>query len=128
MFTHVMVGAKDPAEGIKFYNAVLGALGWPAGHEFRPGVAFYSHNGGTFGVGAPADGNPATHANGGTIGFVAADKDAVDAFHAAGLANGGSCAGEPGKRPNAPGNAYGAYLRDPTGNKICAFCQLPEGA
>lgn len=128
MFTHIMVGAKDTTQSKAFYDATLGALGWPAGHEFRPGVAFYSHNGATFGVGAPADGNEATHANGGTIGFAAPGKDAVDAWHAAGLANGGSCAGEPGKRPQAPGNAYGAYLRDPTGNKICAFCQLPEGA
>ena len=80
-----------------------------------------------FGVGLPADGQAATHANGGTIGFAAQTKEQVDAFHAAGLANGGTCAGEPGKRPGAPGNAYGAYLRDPTGNKICTFCQLPEG-
>jgi catechol 2,3-dioxygenase-like lactoylglutathione lyase family enzyme len=127
-FTHVMVGAKDPTKGKAFYDAALGALGWPEGHEFRPGTVFYSHNGAAFGVGNPADGNGATHANGGTIGFAAPDAAAVDAFHAAGLANGGKCEGLPGKRPGAPGNAYGAYLRDPTGNKICAFCQLPEGA
>jgi catechol 2,3-dioxygenase-like lactoylglutathione lyase family enzyme len=128
MFTHVMVGATDPAAGKAFFDAVLGALGASPGMEFRPGVVFYRHNGGTFGVGTPADGNEATHANGGTIGFAAADKDQVDAAHAAALANGGSCAGEPGKRPGAPGNAYGAYFRDPTGNKFCVFCQLPEGA
>jgi len=127
MFTHIMIGAKDPAAAKTFYDATLGALGWPAGGEFRPGTVFYSHNGAAFGVGTPLEGE-ATHANGGTIGFAAADKDAVDAWHAAGLANGGTCVGEPGKRPNAPGNAYGAYLRDPTGNKICTFCQLPEGA
>ena len=127
MFTHIMVGAKNIAQSTKFYDAVLGALGAGAGHNIGD-RAFYSHNGGTFGFVTPIDGQPATHANGGTIGFAAADKAQVDAFHAAGLANGGTCAGEPGKRPQAPGNAYGAYLRDPTGNKICAFCQLPEGA
>jgi catechol 2,3-dioxygenase-like lactoylglutathione lyase family enzyme len=126
MFTHIMIGAKDPAAGKAFYDATLGALGANPGMEFRPGTIFYSHNGGQFGVGKPLEGD-ATHANGGTIGFAAQNKDQVDAWHAAGLANGGSCAGEPGKRPGAPGNAYGAYLRDPTGNKICAFCQLPEG-
>ncbi|BAK65656.1 conserved hypothetical protein [Sphingobium sp. SYK-6] len=127
MFTHVMVGTNDLAQSTKFYDAVLGALGAGAGHNIGD-RAFYSHNGGTFGFVTPIDGAPATHANGGTIGFAAADKDQVDAFHAAGLANGGTCAGEPGKRPQAPGNAYGAYLRDPFGNKVCAFCQLPEGA
>jgi len=126
MFTHIMLGSKDLAESQKFYDATLGALGVGAGHNIGD-RAFYSHNGGTFGVVTPIDGAAATHANGGTVGFAAADKAAVDAFHAAGLANGGSCAGEPGKRASAPGNAYGAYLRDPTGNKICVFCQLPEG-
>lgn len=126
MFTHVMIGSKDLAESQRFYDATLGVLGAPAGHNIGD-RAFYSHNGGTFGIIKPIDGNEATHANGGTIGFAAADKNAVDAWHAAGLANGGTCEGQPGKRPQAPGNAYGAYLRDPTGNKICAYCQLPEG-
>jgi catechol 2,3-dioxygenase-like lactoylglutathione lyase family enzyme len=123
MFTHVMVGSNNIDAAKKFYDAALGALGVPAGHQAGERV-FYSHNGGAFGVGKPVDGNTATHANGGTLGFGAADKDAVDAFHVAGLANGGTCDGAPGPRPNAPGNAYGAYLRDPDGNKLCAFCQL----
>lgn len=126
MLTHVMVGASDPETSIKFYDAVLGELGIH-GHNMGD-RAFYSADGGpAFGVGKPIDGQPATHANGGTIGFVAQNKDQVDAWHATGLANGGTDEGAPGKRPNAPGNAYGAYLRDPEGNKICAFCQLPEG-
>lgn len=127
MFTHVMVGSNNLAESQRFYDATLGALGASAGHNIGD-RAFYSHNGGTFGIISPIDGNEATHANGGTIGFAAADKDTVDAWHSAGLANGGTDEGAPGKRPQAPGNAYGAYLRDPTGNKICAYCQLPEGA
>ncbi len=119
---------SDPAVGKTFYDAVLGTIGASPGREFRPGVFFYSHKGGTFGVGKPADGNDATHANGGTIGLQAETREQVDAAHAAALAHGGRCAGEPGKRPNAPGNAYGAYFRDPTGNKLCVFCQLPEDA
>lgn len=125
MFTHIMVGSNDVDKSKAFYDAVLGALGVPPGAAFN-GRAFYSHNGGNFGVGSPADGNAATFANGGTIGFAAPDTAAIDAFHAAGLAHGGTCDGAPGPRPNAPGKAYGAYLRDPDGNKICAFCQMKD--
>jgi catechol 2,3-dioxygenase-like lactoylglutathione lyase family enzyme len=124
MFTHIMVGTNDHDQAKAFYDSALGALGVPAGNAHN-GRVFYSHNGGAFGVGTPADGEAANANNGGTIGFAAQNKEQVDAFHAAGLANGGSCAGEPGVRPNAPGNAYGAYLRDPDGHKICAFCQIP---
>lgn len=125
MFTHIMVGANDIEKAKSFYDAALGALGVPAGGLHNDRI-FYSHNGGALGVGKPADGNAANHNNGGTIGFGAQNKEQVDAFHAAGLANGGSCDGEPGLRPNAPGKAYGAYLRDPDGHKICAFCQLQD--
>jgi catechol 2,3-dioxygenase-like lactoylglutathione lyase family enzyme len=125
MFTHVMVGSNNFEASKAFYDAALGALGVAPGQAHN-GRAFYSHGGGNFGVGGPANGGAANSANGGTIGFAAADAAAVDAFHAAGVANGGTCEGEPGIRPNAPGKAYGAYLLDPVGNKICAFCQLPE--
>ena len=72
----------------------------------------------------PANGEPATSSNGGTIGFAAANAAAVNAFHAAGLASGGSDEGAPRIRSGAGPNAYGAYLRDHTGNKICAFCEV----
>lgn len=120
MFTHVMVGANDLDAAETFYTATLGALGIAGGR--KGDRCFYGELGvGAFGVGKPADGEPATKANGGTIGFEAESRAQVDAFHAVGCANGGSCAGAPGERAGALGSPYGAYLRDPEGNKICAF-------
>ena len=126
MFTHVMLGTNDKAKAEAFYNAALVPLGLT---QRRPGSGWliYSKPGSpSFIVTTPANGEPATHANGGTYGFAAADAAAVDAFHAAGLANGGTDEGMPGLRPNVPGKAYGAYLRDPDGNKICAFAQIKD--
>ena len=123
MFTHIMVGANEPDASIGFYDAALSALGVQG--RRRGDSAYYAHKGGFFGVGKPIDGETASFANGGTIGFQAESKEQVDAFHAAGCANGGTCEGKPGKRDGAPGDNYGAYLRDPVGNKICAFYTAP---
>lgn len=119
MFTHVMVGYNDFGRSAAFYDATFGALGIPGNRmEDR---AFYGETGtGMFGVGPPRDGQPATHANGGTIGFLAPDVAGVDAWHAAGLAAGGTDEGAPGRRDfGRP--MYGAYLRDPVGNKLCCY-------
>lgn len=127
MFTHICVGANDLEQSKAFYDAVLGSIGVENGAMYSENACVYEANGGTFLVLKPANGEPATYANGGTVGFAAADAASVDAAYAAAMANGGSDEGEPGKRPNAPGNAYGAYLRDPVGNKLAFYCQLPEG-
>jgi catechol 2,3-dioxygenase-like lactoylglutathione lyase family enzyme len=127
MFTHICISAKDLDASQKIYDAALSPLGIQSAGPISERACMYSGENGTLLVMKPFNGEEASYANGGTIGFMAADAAAVDAFHAGGLANGGTDEGAPGKREQAPGNAYGAYLRDPVGNKICAFCQLPEG-
>lgn len=122
MFTHVMVGTDDLEKSKRFYDAVLGALG--IGEPIRDKERyFYRARGMTFGITRPIDGKPATVANGATIGFAAADPEAVHAFHEAGLAAGGTAIEDPpGLRPiESGGGYYLAYLRDPDGNKICAL-------
>ena len=121
MYSHVMVGTNDPDAARKFYDATFEALGIPGQHT--PNGAFYgSPETGMFGIGKPRDGQPATHANGGTIGLNAQSKEQVNAWHQAALANGGTCDGPPGNRDMAEMALYGAYVRDPVGNKLCAFC------
>jgi len=124
MFSHIMVGANDLGKSKTFYDAVLGTLGaGPAmvdGHRM-----FYIHNGGVFAVSQPIDGKDATAANGGTIGFACASPDQVEAWHAAGVANGGkTCEDPPGVRESGLGKMYLAYLRDPDGNKLCAMHRM----
>lgn len=125
MFSHVMVGANDLEASRKFYDAVLGTIGVPPGVTDEKGRIFYLSPGGVFAVTKPIDGKPASPANGGTIGFAVADAATVDKWHAAGLANGGtSIEDPPGVRESGIGKMYLAYLRDPSGNKICAVHRM----
>lgn len=122
MFSHVMLGANDVEASRAFYDAALGALGVRPGRSDDKGRVLYMHNGGIFMLTRPIDGKPACHANGGTVGFAAASKEEADAWHAAGLAAGGTAIEDPpGIRSNAFGSLYLAYLRDPAGNKVCAM-------
>jgi catechol 2,3-dioxygenase-like lactoylglutathione lyase family enzyme len=125
MFSHVMVGANDLDASRKFYDAVLGALGLPAGVTDDKGRIFYFSPTGVFAVTKPINGAPASAANGGTIGFLVPDPAAADAWHAAGVANGGTaCEDPPGVREGGLGKMYLAYLRDPSGNKLCALHRM----
>lgn len=125
MFSHIMVGTNDLAESKAFYDAVLGALGYEPGVIDDDRRCFYMTETGIFSFTQPIDGEPATGANGGTIAFVANDPAAADKWHAAGLANGGTtCEDPPGPREGPAGKIYLAYLRDPTGNKICAIHRM----
>jgi catechol 2,3-dioxygenase-like lactoylglutathione lyase family enzyme len=121
MFSHIMVGAVDIDASRKFYDAALGALGIAPGAADPRGRVWWRTDRGNFAISLPIDGEPACHANGGTIGFAAKDTAAVDAFHAAGVEAGGTTIEDPpGLRQGAFGKLYLAYLRDPSGNKICA--------
>ena len=86
---------------------------------------FYITPTGIFSVSKPIDGGPATHGNGATVGFACTSGDQADAWHAAGLANGGTtCEDPPGVREGGMGKMYLAYLRDPDGNKLCALHRM----
>jgi catechol 2,3-dioxygenase-like lactoylglutathione lyase family enzyme len=122
MFSHVMIGTNDVAASKTFYDAVLGTIGIPTGNADPKGRIFYRTKTGVFAISKPVDGEAATHANGGTIGFTCDSPEKVRAFHEAGLANGGkSIEDPPGWRDGSFGKLYLAYLRDPYGNKICAL-------
>ena len=123
MFTHIMVGTNDMDRARGFYEGALGALGLKnLMPPEAPRLAFRNETG-AFVVGKPANGEPATFGNGAMVSFKAPDDAAVDAFHAAGLAAGGTCEGAPGIRTGGGSPMYGAYLRDPEGNKISAFAR-----
>ena len=128
MFSHVMVGTNDLDRARRFYDAVLGALGVAPGVTHRHRI-FWRTPTGVFSASLPIDGQPATVGNGSTLGFACKSAEEADAWHAAGLAHGGTtCEDPPGVREGAAGKLYLAYLRDPDGNKICALYRMPKAA
>lgn len=124
MFSHVMIGTNDLDRAKTFYDALLGTLGVPPAMVDGNRI-FYFANGGIFSVSLPINGQPATAANGSTIGFACSSPAQADAWHAAGVANGGAtCEDPPGVREGGMGKMYLAYLRDPDGNKLCALHRM----
>ena len=134
MFSHIMVGSNDIERSKRFYDAVFAVLGVPealcnqspTGHT----RLFYRHDGNTFGISEPLNNEPATCANGGTIGFNCESPEQVKAFHDAAVAHGGTSIEEPpGVRESARlGSLFLAYVRDPDGNKLCALHRLNTNA
>jgi len=126
MFSHIMIGTNDLDKAKEFYDNLLNTL------EVRPARVdghriFYITKTGVFSVTKPINGEAATCANGGTIGFACNSPEQVDAWHAAGLASGGkTCEDPPGVRQGPGGKLYLAYLRDLDGNKICAMHRMPN--
>lgn len=126
MYSHVMVGCADFDRALAFYRPVMEALGiafrfvepgrpwagWQSAPDPRP----------LFLIGRPHDGAPHHPGNGQMVAFLAASRDLVDRVHALALAHGGRCEGPPGLRPHYHEHYYGAYFRDPEGNKLCVAC------
>lgn len=119
VFSHVFIGANDVSTSAKFYDAALAPLGVKNLGPFGNNWILYGKEKPAFIIAKPGNGEAAS-SNGATVGFAASSQADVDAFHAAGLANGGTDEGAPGPRSHLP-NAYAAYLRDPAGNKVCAY-------
>ena len=126
MFSHIMIGSNDIDQSKRFYDAVLATLG--AGEPIRNQAAsghtrlFYRHAGSTFCVSEPINGEQATSANGGTIGFACDSPEQVQKFHDTAVGHGGqSVENPPGLRGGAMGAMHLAYVRDPDGNKLCAI-------
>lgn len=126
MFSHIMIGSNDIDRSKRFYDAVLGVIG--AGEPIRNTAGtghsrlFYRHGGATFCVSEPINGEAASSANGGTIGFSCNSSEQVKAFHDAAVAHGGtSIEDAPGLREGQMGPMYLSYVRDPEGNKLCAI-------
>ncbi len=122
MFSHVTLGADDPERAAAFYEAVLAPLGLKILFRMPDVTAWGDLTGPKLFVGRPFDRAAASAGNGTHVAFLAEDRASVDAFHAAALAAGGTCEGPPGPRPHYHPNYYGAYVRDPDGNKLQAVC------
>ena len=122
MFSHIVIGSNDLAAARIFYDAVLATVGVSEG-DFNEETQriYYRTSDGTLIVTKPMDGNPATVANGGTLGFTCKTPEQANAFHDAAVANGGvSIEDPPGWRNLGELKLYLAYVRDPSGHKLCA--------
>lgn len=126
MFSHVTIGSNDLGKAKGFYESLLDPLGLVR-HADYPKAAGYGPAGGRpqLWILSPVDRKPATVGNGITVGLEAASRAAVDTAYKAGLAAGGKDEGAPGIRAHYHPNYYGAYLRDPDGNKVCIVCHKP---
>ncbi len=127
MFSHVTLGTNDWQRARPFWLAVIEVLGHPVMFEREGGIAFGLPAGPKTFVGPLFDGLEARAGNGVHVAYLVKDRATVDAFHAAAMAHGGTDEGAPGLRPQYHPNYYGAYVRDPDGNKLQAVCHSPSG-
>jgi catechol 2,3-dioxygenase-like lactoylglutathione lyase family enzyme len=125
VFSHIMIGSNDIARSTTFYDALFSAIGGKPGTQEAKGRLVYAHRSGRLMITKPIDSQPASPANGGTIGFTVDTPAEVDAWHQAGMENGGTAIEDPpGQRQGSSGAFYLAYLRDPDGNKLYALHRM----
>jgi catechol 2,3-dioxygenase-like lactoylglutathione lyase family enzyme len=127
MFSHVTLRTDDLERARSFYDPVMTALGLSAPFALPATLVYGDMAGPKLFVLSPFDRGEATSGNGTHVALLAKSRAEVDAFHAAALANGGSDEGAPGLRPQYHANYYGAYVRDPDGNKLQAVCHSANG-
>ena len=128
MYSHITLGISDFYRSLAFYTPILTALGHEQKFSEPPLMAGWMPPGQPhtlFVICRPFDDNPASAGNGSMVAFVASHRDQVDQCHAAAIQNGGTSEGAPGLRPHYHADYYGAYFRDPDGNKICVACHEP---
>ncbi|MDX2219367.1 MAG: VOC family protein [Burkholderiales bacterium] len=131
MFSHLFVGVTDFDRALAFYTPLMALLGNAPRFcdRSRPWAGWQSVPGPRplFLIGAPYDTLAHSPGNGQMVAFLAESRAVVDAAHALALSHGGTCEGPPGLRPEYHANYYGAYFRDPDGNKLCVVCHSPPG-
>ena len=130
MLSHVHIGVTDFKRALAFYSAIMDSLGFPLkfAEPEKPSAAWMpaSADRPLFLIGIPYNGLRATPGNGQMVALTAPSRAAVDNCHEIAITNGGRSEGPPGLRPEYHPNYYGAYFRDPDGNKICVCCHHPE--
>lgn len=130
MYSHVMLGVGDFERAMRFYEPLMAALGQAPRfvERDRPWAGWQSSPGPRplFLIGRPYDGGPPAPGNGPMVAFLAATREQVRTVYAIALAHGGCCEGPPGLRLHYHAHYYGAYVRDPDGNKLCVACHEPE--
>ncbi|MBI0329223.1 VOC family protein [Burkholderia plantarii] len=128
MLSHVCIGVHDVERAHAFYAPLMAALGLPLKFHAPPDMTGWMPADAArplFLICRPFDGGAAAPGNGQMVALLARDRATVDRCHALALAAGGRCEGPPGLRPQYHADYYGAYFRDPDGNKLCVCCHAP---